>query len=1197
MVERNLIREGFVYNTLTPLGTISGSQVVIPSEIDRLADGDLSTTALTVTGTKFISLDADLGARFKIKRVELYTSETSNSNFSMSTSDDGGSFIPVTMTGSTGLYVSQAGRFDTTASGSPRYFRYEHRPSVDTPVQEWNVVSDDTYVDFGSDGSLTQVDISDAPVGRPSDHITTLSLFNRFNSTAEGFVFIDRTDNDAESQIEVALNPNGPWFGRSTSTSLQPTVTEWERGTFSNTRVVPSGVFSLSFSDGSTHGWSAIDATVSSLDGALHGSSTGSAPLVRNPEGFQSLRSNTFYQTETTTFANFFTFRAKDADRVRVRLRVSSAIPSSSLVSGAQLFWRNQDNDVATVPPVSNSTFPIGGSRPPTGGVDTLEFDVGSVPTWSGTIRSLWVRPFTVSTGTGFQFDLYDVAAHHTAGDRVTLDFRPVNSGTFADTSITDIRKFTIDSNTADATDTRTFLSTRHTVMQDCIITRVRWFAKGGSTTNNDAIFLARPTTSGSFPSAGSNFTVPHAIRLGDLTLETDALYREIPVFWSAQKGDIIGASTQSFSTAKTQYSISLTSPNASFRSPTGITTTDLSSMQTGLNSLSNWVATTRTYLIGYDAIPNELVRKDGTSPYQTTGTYRTPVFDAGVSPAMAQLSFSSIEPSGTSIDSLGGSGFKTIRARASDIPPKVSLGLGEAGYVAGTDSTLFLHLNDAKSLALAQDSPYQINTHNFEVAARESTGAVPNFGGAILYHQPKDELWVLNCIISGTSSFTSTDVRPTWDRFEASTGNYIATQKVDGNITYGYTHSSTNPAHAFEPVGFVADYGRDDIYIYFRDASASVGAGTYHGIITDTNGVFKDVFWRADTVGADSEHLNSIIALTYAPKLQVPVVQVATSGIFFTLASNSTSNVLPGLQNKGLYIAAYRNGRDTDPRGVSFINEKAVQSIPGLGFAINPPDARGVVYNEQTGLLNLLFDSRATFSDDSDSKGFPLVMTLHPSFNSSNSTFEYTVVGSGLLSPSSSINVDGYTRTNAGTDADWSGSRNRYLSGGNEGTCFTMGMAHNTRRDTLVLLRNYTATFSDFFPNSSSPGHLTGENHSFITEVGAGSAVEYGAPRSPLSTDPIWGTTSGTLQFTDISTEGFNFPTGRYVQVEYQLNGDIINRVTPTLISSHITQGLRVGQVGPNSTKDIYLRTNIPENQPIGDQLGRLKVYWETVE
>lgn len=1197
MVERNLLREGFVFNTLTPLGTISGSQVVTPLEIDRLANGDLSTTAFTASGTQLISLDADLGARFKIKRIELYTAETLASNFDMLVSDDGDDFVEVTMTGSAGLYVSEMGRFTTTASGSPRYVRYEHRPTTNRAVQEWYVVSDDTLVDFGSDGLLTQVEITDAPIGKPSTQITTLPLYNRFTKPAEGFVFIDRTDNDAESQIEIALSPTGPWFGKSTSLSLQPTVTEWEKGTFVNTRVVPSGVFFLSFSDGTSHGWSGTDTAVSVVDGALHGSSTGAAPFLRNPEGFQSLRSTVVFQTEQIAFANFFTFRAIDANRVRIHLRVSTPIDPSNLVEGPKLFWRNQDVEAGSTPLAGNSTFPIGGNRPPTGGIDTLEFDVGSVPTWSGTIRSFWIRPFVVSTGTGFLFDLYDVEAYNTLGDRIALDFQPVSSGTFADTAVNDNADFTIDSNTADATDTRTFLSTRHTVMQDCIITGVRWFAKGGTSSNNDAIFLARPTTSGSFPSAGPNFTIPHAIRIGDVTLEDNALYREFPVFWSAQKGDIIGASTGSFSTAETQYSIALTSSNASFRSPTGLTNSSLSTIESSLNGLSNWVATTRVYLIGYTAIPTELVRKDGISPYQTTGTYRTPVFDVGLSPAMAQLSFTSSEPTGTSIDTLGAAGFKTVRARASDIPPKTSLALGEVGFINGTDATLFMHLNDANSLSLSQDSPYQINTQNFEVATREGTTAVPNFGGAIMYHQQYDELWVLNCIISGTSTFTSTDVRPTWDRFDANTGEYLSTQKVNGNISYSYLHSSTGDDHAFEPVGFVADYGRDDIYIYYRDGVSFVGAGGYRGIITDLDGNFKDVFWRTDTVGSTTEQLDSVIGLTYAPNLQVPVVQSTTSGIFFTIASNNTDTLVPSTINKGLFIAAWRNGRDTDPRGVRFINEKSVQSIAGLGWAINPPDARGIVYNEQTGLLNLLFDSRLPFSDNSDSKGAPIIMTLQPSFNTSNSTFEYAVVGSGLLPQTSSRNVNGYTRTNAGADAEWAGSRQRYLGGGNEGTCFTMGMAHNTNRDTLVLLRNYAATFSNFYPNLGSPGHLTGENHSFISEVGAGSTVTYGAARTPLSTDPIWGTLSGTLPFVSISTEGFNFPTGRYVQVEYQLNGDVINRVSPALISSHITQGLRVGSIGANSTKNIYLRTNIPEGQEIGDQLGRLKVYWETVE
>lgn len=1206
MVERNLLREGFVTNTRTPLGTISGSQVATSAEIDRLADGDITTVALTASGTKFICLDADLGARFKIDRLELYTAETSASNFYMFVSDDGAVFSQVTMTGSPGLYISEIDRFALTTSGAPRYVRYEHRPSVNTTVAEWKIVSDQTLIDFGADGLLTELEVTDAPIGRPSDHVATLTLLNNFEHDAEGFVFIDRTNNDAEAQIEIALEPAGPWFGKFSSTTSQPSVLGWETGNFSNTRVIPSGVFLQNFADGDMKGWSSTSASLSIVGGNLRGSSTTLSPRVYLVDTFVPLDINVFYNTQYDLFKDYVTFRAADADRVKVRFKVLSSISTSNFVEGIKLYWRTQDEEAGGVDffRESLSTFPIGGSRPPTGSIDSAIFDVGSVPTWSGTIRSLGVRPFVVATGTGLLFDILDVEAYHTDGDRIALDFRPVSSGTFPDTNSNDPNKLTIDATPLDDSVLRTFLSTRHTIMQDSIITGVRWFAKGANTGPSDWIFLARPVPTSAFPATGTNFSVPYAIRLGEDT--ADASFREFPVFWSARKGDILGAafnpSAGTGFTGTTYVSLISGTLGDSYHSTTGVGGTTLENVATTLNGIGNWIKSNRHFLIGYDAQPNDTVRKDGTTPYYPTGTYQTPVLDAGLSPALAQLVFTETEPAGTSVDSLGADGFDTVRARASALPPRNSLGLGEFGDIPSLNTaTMFTHLNDAAALSLLQESAYQINTRNGDVSTKQSVGTINNFGGAVMYHALYDELWVVNCMISGTNPVNQNDVRPSWDRFDAATGDYLGTQKVNGSIFYSYEYSSalSSEIEGFEPAGMVADYGRNEMYIFSREDSFFVGTGAYYGIVTDLAGNFKDVFWRTDGVLApNANRYNTVIGFTYAPDLQVPELQVVSSGIFFTLNNNVAPSVGSINSNKGILITAYRNGQDSDLREVTFINEKTISSIPGLGWAANPPDARGIAYNTQTGTINLLFDS--TTSTNSTARKDGLFVTLRPSFNESSEVFEYAVVGSGSLSSLASRQVEGYRRENAGDTTDWIGSALRFArtGGNNTGTGFTTGMAYNPTRDTFVILRTYMSERTDNFPiGDPSTGEFYGENHSFLAEVGAGSYVTYGAGRRPYDNDAIWGTLSGIVPFQDISTEGFNFPPGRYVQVEYQLNSDVNGHLTPYVNTSTLSQGLRIGKVPAGGTTNIYVRTNIPADQPTGDQVGALKVYWETVE
>lgn len=1206
MVERNLLREGFVVNTRTPLGTISGSQVVTALEIDRLADGDIATPALTASGTKFICLDADLGARFKIDRLELHTSAVAASGFSMKVSDDGAVFSQVTMTGSPGLYVSEMDRFDTTASGAPRYVRYEHRPSTNTSVMEWKIVSDETLINFGADGLLTELQVVDAPIGKPSDHVATLTLLNNFNQDAEGFVFIDRTENDAEAQIEIALGPTGPWFGKFSSPTSQPTVLEWETGNFSNTRVIPSGIFLQNFADGDMKSWASTSTSLSIVGGNLRGSSTTLSPRIYITDTFVPLNSDAFFNTQSDLFTDYIAFRAADANRVKVRFKVLSSISTSNFVEGIKLYWRTQDEEAGGVDffRESLSTFPIGGSRPPTGSIDSAIFDVAAIPTWSGTIRSLGIRPFTVATGTNLLFDIVDVEAYHTNGDRISLDFRPVSSGTFPDTNPGDPNKLTSNGNAIDDSVLRTFLSTRHTVMQDCIITSVRWFAKGANLGPSDWMFLARPLSTTNFPATGTNFSVPFAIRLGEDT--ADPRFREFPVFWSAKKGDVIGAAfNPSAGTAfigTTYTSLVSGTLGDSYHSVTGIGSTTLADIATTLNGIGNWIKSNRHFLIGYDALPNDTVRKDGTTPYFPTGTYQTPVLDAGLSPALAQLIFTETEPAGTSVDSLGADGFDTVRARASILPPRNSLALGEFGDIpVQNTTTFFTHLNDAASVSLVQESVYQINTRNGEVAVKQSVGAINNFGGAVFYHERDNELWVVNCIISGTNPVNQNDIRPTWDRFNPTSGQYLGTQKVNGSIFYSYEYSSplSNEIEGFEPAGMVADYGRNEMYIFSRENSFFVGAGSYYGLVTDLDGNFKDVFWRSDSVlPPNANRFNSVIGFTYAPDLQVPELQIVSSGIFFTLNSNIAVSTLSVNNNKGLLITAYRNGQDSDLREVTYINEKLISSIPGLGWAANPPDARGISYNTRTGTINLIFDTTTSTNSTANKNG--MFVTLHPSFNESSEVFEYAVVGSGSLSTQASRQVNGYRRENAGIEPDWIGSQIRFgrTGGDNTGTGFTTGMAYNPVRDTYVILRTYMSERSGDYPiGDSSTGEYEGENHSFLAEVGAGSYVAYGAGRSPYANDATWGTLSGIVAFEDISTEGFNFPPGRYVQVEYQLNSDVNGRFTPYINTSTLAQGLRIGKIAAGGTKDIYVRTNIPSDQPTGDQVGALKVYWETLE
>jgi hypothetical protein len=122
--------------------------------------------------------------------------------------------------------------------------------------------------------------------------------------------------------------------------------------------------------------------------------------------------------------------------------------------------------------------------------------------------------------------------------------------------------------------------------------------------------------------------------------------------------------------------------------------------------------------------------------------------------------------------------------------------------------------------------------------------------------------------------------------------------------------------------------------------------------------------------------------------------------------------------------------------------------------------------------------------------------------------------------------------------------------------------------------------------------------NHTVVVEYGADTlGPQVGTPALANRFDSAWGIISGSLSFEQVAENSVLFPTGRYAQLKYQLNADGTRTHTPYLVSSRVNQGLRINGIPASGTKSIYLRTNIPETETIGDQTGKLKVFWQLRE
>jgi len=204
---------------------------------------------------------------------------------------------------------------------------------------------------------------------------------------------------------------------------------------------------------------------------------------------------------------------------------------------------------------------------------------------------------------------------------------------------------------------------------------------------------------------------------------------------------------------------------------------------------------------------------------------------------------------------------------------------------------------------------------------------------------------------------------------------------------------------------------------------------------------------------------------------------------------------------------------------------------------------------------------------------------------------FTFSVASTGGVVPGLDVQVDGYSMEAAGTSDDTTLITSRALR-------LNSGSAFDLNRCRFYFLQSQEAQFNDDYPTTDSFTH-DDKSKSFLTGVSSGPSIGYTVSPNilPREDDPVWGTLSGTLSFQQVQQNSVLFPTGRFAQMEYQLNASPGRESTPYLVSSQLDPGLRVGNIPANGAVDIYLRTNVPEGESIGDRTGKLKAVWELPE
>ena len=1214
MPERNLLREGFIDNTVTVSGVVSGTQFVTIQERNALVDEDFTSTALTVSGGELVALRADFGARMKLDEIQYYTDEPTVSGFSFSVSDDDITYFDITMTGTPPRYAGFVPI--AAASGSPRYVRLEHSPTSDAIVQEWRATNDETLVDFGSAGTQTEAEIVDSPIGKPSDTVTELKLFNQFSKSATGFVFIDETGDAGDDNIEIALSQSGPWFGRNTLNSVQPDEIPWEKGDFNTgeLRIVPSGAYSVNFADDikgwTTSGFTSNTTAENSLKG-INSTLTGPSFRIDNNFGgttdFESpVMSTGTFGTDPTAFG----ILARDYDSVKATLTIPN-IPQDDLLEHPRLYWRDQGEptyDVSRSIEATNSGITF--SNQP----QDFFFDVGNIPTWSGVVRSFSVSPWTTVTGLGFSAHINNFEVFHSSEqDRLALVAQSPASGTQAFGG-------------GSTLSTKILLAMHSRVTQACIITGIEYWAHPPCVAGNAAFFLARFKEGGSFPNPGSNFEVKHIHLINEVLVGQtgSTLKLHEPVFWGAEPGDFIGfgwSSDSSCGGTGQRYTRSTGQAadqgwETSGFIPAG---TNTSTLEAVLDADTFTDANTR-YNIRYQFIVNQ--------PVVANGTFTTPIFDTAAAPGLTSARLESTEENGTSVDTSGGlsSAENTLNARASVSPPKTSPGLGQlntfpdnlnkavvsyrlnAGYANAEDAFQYLGSADLPDNLTS----WSLNTENTFLSAispadgPDADSYIENYGACLFYHEVKDELWVLNVMLSGT---VPNDIYPVWDRYDIDTGRLISTDAIGGTINYSYFHpdgssNSDIDARIFEPVAFLPDYDREEIYIITRlpddagglTAPIAVGSNRYLGFKTDLDGNFKNVIWDADSVAFDPN-----LPEGDAGSQQRPIRHfrdITYDGSYFYVLTQQFDF---GEDGKNIYI--YKWGIDdgelggSEPDTIKYLQNIEINSISGLGtIGTDTNPVRWLEYNKRDGLFYLGVEGSGAPNSPDDRM---YAIRLSPD---ENEVFTATTEGpqnvSYQLQPFP--RPETFRRTEWGAN-DTSGSYNWRGVGNAQDMRYITDVAFIESRNSFVsLTMEFPYRTKDFFDVGQTVIDYYAykwHNTSFITEVGAGGVFESEVPSMPAEDDAIWGTLSGTLTYNLVQENSALFPTGQFSQLQYQLNADSSSIKTPYLNKSQISQGLRVESIPAEGTKSIYLRTNIPEGTSVAEQTSRLKVFWELQE
>ncbi|RKZ08457.1 hypothetical protein DRQ25_09030 [Candidatus Fermentibacteria bacterium] len=205
-------------HTSTQANTTVGNIPLTTHEIVSLADLSFASNPLaTVSGSAILCIDCDLGTRVHLNSVDYHFATDQDTDAVASgieleyKNEAFESYTTTTFTHHSGNRYTAGFTIDPF---TPRYLRLTHTISGTTvtgTIIGFEVINDDTTIDFGADGSVGDYSVTTSLLSE--DIISIIPVYNNGTTIADAYINLEPQSTDVDKLLTLSNSENGPWTG------------------------------------------------------------------------------------------------------------------------------------------------------------------------------------------------------------------------------------------------------------------------------------------------------------------------------------------------------------------------------------------------------------------------------------------------------------------------------------------------------------------------------------------------------------------------------------------------------------------------------------------------------------------------------------------------------------------------------------------------------------------------------------------------------------------------------------------------------------------------------------------------------------------------------------------------------------------------------------------------------------------------